>query len=338
MKRFIFITLLILFLTLLSCTKNEEPTAPEIKGSRVYIVNNLSETVSIYDEVKDTLFEDVIITGVTPNDIYQVRGLAYIVNSGFGGVPSIQVIDLSTNEIIKEIQLPPGSNPWAITKSANRFFVTLSARNMVYIYDSNLNLIDSIKIGKWPEGIIYYKNSIFIASSGLKPDYTYDLGYVYVLKNPDSIPIIDSIPVKTNPQDFAVSPEGEVFVLCTGDYNIQDGWILEIDPESLLIVDSLHIGGYPGDITYAQQRIFASDWFNGLLIYDLATGKDTIIPTGYGSSRLFAKDEKVYLTIFSGSEMNYLLILDALDYTIEKKVELGVGKGAQAVLVYKEEL
>lgn len=336
MKRAMFI-IPVIFLITISCTKNEETTAPEIESLRAYVVNNLSETVSIYYEARDTLFEDAIATGVTPNEIFETGGVAYIVNSGFGGIPSIQMIDLSTNKILKEIQLPPGSNPWTITKSSSRFFVTLAARNMVYIYDESFNLIDSLEIGRWPEGIIYYKKSILVASTGLKPDYTYGRGYVYIIKNPDSVPTVDSIPVKTNPQDFAISPDGRVFVLCTGDYNTEDGWILEIDPESSSIVDSVHIGGYPGDITSAEGSIFVSDWFNGLIAYNLNTKEDTVISTGYGSSRLFAKNGKVYLTVFSSSEMNYLLILDATSYTIEKTVELGVGKGAQAILVYEEE-
>lgn len=327
----------VLLLIIVSCTKNEETTAPEIESLRTYVVNNLSETVSIYYEAGDTLFEDVITTGVTPNEIYETEGFAYVVNSGFGGTPSIQVIDLSTNEIVNEIQLPPGSNPWAITKSSNRFFVTLAAKNMVYVYDESFNLIDSLNIGRWPEGIIYYKKLILVASTGLRPDYTYDTGYVYIIKNPDSVPTVDSIPVKTNPQDFAISPDGRVFVLCTGDYNTQDGWVLEIDPETPSIVDSVHIGGHPGDIAYAEETIFTSDWFNGLIAYNLKTREDTVISTGYGTSRLFAKNGKVYLTIFSSSGMNYLLILDALDYTIEKTIELGVGKGAQAILVYEKE-
>jgi hypothetical protein len=57
-----------------------------------------------------------------------------------------------------------------------------------------------------------------------------------------------TVPVGTNPQVPALSPDGTVHVLCTGDYFSSFGIVYVIDPAQHAVVDSLAIGGSPGDL------------------------------------------------------------------------------------------
>jgi hypothetical protein len=55
-----------------------------------------------------------------------------------------------------------------------------------------------------------------------------------------------------NPQDLAVDGEGEIHVVCTGDYGSVTGVVDVIDPASWTVTESISLGGSPGNVSIGK--------------------------------------------------------------------------------------
>ena len=322
-------------LALTACSEKEE-TGMSSAGNRIYVLQDISETVSIYDIDNDTLLSDVFLTGNTPNYIVFDRDRGYIVNSGFTGDASITMFNPNTNEKIADFPLPSGSNPYAAAVADGRLFVTLLLRDIVYILDGETgDLIDSIPVKSGPEGIIAVSDAIYVACTGIQPDYSY--GDAWVLKiDPETLEIIDSLKVGINLQALAVDSAGRLHAVATGDYSGWEGRVYIIDPDGLILLDSLLIGGYPGNITINADNIaYLTDWNLGLLSYDATTltpihNADDPIEVGTGSMGIDVDGEnRIYVTLYSASDTNWLKIISG--DSVLTSINLGTAVGASAL-------
>ena len=67
--------------------------------------------------------------------------------------------------------------------------------------------------------------------------------------------VLDSIEVGLNPQYLDLDPEGELNVVCTGDYWSVFGQIYRIDPTTDTVIDSISTGGNPGVISIGSDGV-----------------------------------------------------------------------------------
>ncbi len=247
-------------------------------AQQAIVVNGSSDNASAVDLADKTVTSDLggMVLGPVPNRIEVVDTIAYVVNSGdfSGNDASVQVIDLTTNTVTKTIPIPDGENPWDLAVvSPSKIYVTALYGNNVTIIDPTLPeasaLVGAIPLPDFggvpagPAGIEVAGGYAFTANSG------YDAatwGYV-----PGSVSVIDTAtdalvdvdgdpgngsdtPIFTtglNPQDLAVDAEGELHVVCTGDYFSVFGVVDVIDPVSLAVTASIPVGGTPGNISIA---------------------------------------------------------------------------------------
>jgi hypothetical protein len=334
LKKTVTTIIVVVLFSLIACRKAEE-YVPELKNYLV-IVNTLSETVSFYDLDKDTLYEDVITTGRTPNDLLILGTTGIIVNSGFQGIPALDVIDLSQMKLLSRKPLPTGSNPYSIAYTNGNFYVTLAANNMVYVLNQNFLPVDSFTVGKWPEGITAFNGKILVASTGFNiQDYTYGDGYLYVVTKTKAGFSKDSVKVGKNPQIVKIR-DNKIWVCCTGDYAGNTGALYIINPSTLAIEDSIKVNFYPSDFeVFSNGTVLFTDFMNGIFRIRNNSLIDTVMIV-YGASRIIKDGNTGLVSVFNASDSNYIFFVDPDSNIVYDPINAGLAKGVGPIGIFRE--
>jgi len=243
------------------------------------VVNGSSDNASAVDLSTGVVTSDLggLVLGPVPNRIEVIGTTGYLVNSGdfTGANSSLQVIDLTTNTIMNTIPIPDGENPWDLAVvSPNKVYVTALYGNNVTIIDPTVQgapgLLGTIPMPSFggipagPASIIVLGGYAYTANSGYDAaTFGYVTGSVSVIDtSTDTLVDVDGDPgngsdtpiftTGLNPQDLAVDGEGEIHVVCTGDYSSVFGVVDVIDPASWTVTASIPLGGTPGNISIAK--------------------------------------------------------------------------------------
>jgi hypothetical protein len=247
----------------------------------LYVLNGLGRSLSKMALETTHIENDVHVVGNVPNRIYTKGRNIYVVNST---PPGITVIDGQSQKILKTINLPEGSNPYDMAFAGTELaYVTLLLANSIAVVDlQTREILQTIDVGSAPQGILVVDNTAYVANSGGYPDY-----------QPSTVAVIDiqthqvtkTLDVPMNPQNLALAPDGKLHVVCTGDFAGVTGKSVVIDPFgdadwTPLVVDTVDIGGAPGDIAITNEGIgylaAYGDGSNGFLYrYDTAAGEVT---------------------------------------------------------------
>ncbi len=243
----------------------------------LYVLNAFGRTVSKMNLETLEIQNDILQVGQIPNRILARGDKIYVVNST---PPGITVIDGRTDAVVLTIPLAEGSNPWSMEfVGANKAYVTNLLSNSVTVVDlASGDSLNTIPVGEGPQGILVVNNTAYVANTGGFPDFS-----------PSTVSVIDilsdtvtkTVPVATNPQDLALSPDGTIHVVCTGNFGNIAGKVYIIDPFgdtdfTPAVVDSILIGGSPGDIVITTEGIaYLADFGDGnhgfLYSYDVFT-------------------------------------------------------------------
>ncbi len=247
----------------------------------LYVLNGLGRSLSKMTLETTQIENDVHVVGDVPNRVYTKGQNIYVVNST---PPGITVIDGQSQNILRTINLPEGSNPYDMAFAGTELaYVTLLLANSIAVVDLQTNeILQTIDAGKAPQGILVVNNTAYVANSGGYPDY-----------QPSSVTVIDikthqvtkTLEVPMNPQNLALAPDGNIHVVCTGNFADVTGKSVVVDPFgdtdwTPLVVDTVEINGAPGDIAITGEGIAYlaayGDGSNGFLYrYDTATGQVT---------------------------------------------------------------
>lgn len=323
-KKYLFLMLALLYLV--GCGKEKG------RGD-VYLLLQNVEKVYVYDPNEDSLYTDVLTTGTTPNYLLFSDGQGYIVNSGFGGTPSIQIFNTEDNEIITTHPLPQNSNPWAVALVDKDMYVTSWTFNKVYILNENGNITDSLKVGQSPEGIISDGNKIYVACANVSYDTTgypiYGDAYLYLIEGKS---VKDSIKVGKNAQ--AVQKNGdEIIVLSTGDYGItQNGRLYIIQNNTLK--DSIEIDGDPGYFVVKEDKAYIVGYSDSLKIVDLTNKEIKKLKLDTQGFMACDQDGTGKIFVVQGdwvAENNNLIIIE--NDAVVKTISLGNATGTSFVRV-----
>lgn len=220
---------------------------PEI-GNAVYVLNegNYSDPtgarLSVYDVDRDTVYRDVFELanngqhlGSTGDDLKLYRGKAYILMSHS---ENIDVISLQTHQLVRSVTFP-GSIPreMLIDSVRNRLYVSRTNSGAVYVLDpSTLGIMNSITVGNNPLGMALKGSHLFVCNSGYGLDRTVSVIDV----NADTVAA--TLQLSDGPSSAAVSPDGRVWVACSGNQfgtPPTNGKIFIINPTSLALEDSI---------------------------------------------------------------------------------------------------
>ncbi len=197
-----------------------------------YVVNQGSNDITVFNK-KAGRVVDVIATGADPRGIVldQARQRAYVALSG---EDSVDIIDVSSNEIIHRIVLNAGDRPQepALTPDGRILMTANNGSNTVSIIDPvSFIELERINVGNGP-------NTVLVDSSGKK-------AYVFNTQS-DSISIIDlaarqvtaTISVDAGPLRGQLNRNGDrLYVI-----HSLSSYLSVIDTSSLAVVQRISVG------------------------------------------------------------------------------------------------
>jgi len=282
-----------------------------------YVVNNYpgDETLSKINLTTGEVVNNFLNLGVAPNQIVIKGDSAYVVNSLDH---DIQIINLKTETTAGYINIGEPKNPFHMAFVDSQYaYVTNWATNTISKVDiKNQTVTAEYGVGRAPEGLMVVGNKLYICCSGFswpktsgfyRQDLIFDSvqrtkdfkalsyipGRVYVF-DLETEAVVDSILVGLNPQYLDLDPEGELNVVCTGDYGSVSGKVYRINTITNTVIDSIVTGGTPGVISIGADGIgylTAVGWApDPGLIYSFNSIADTMI---YGQGNPITTDSGV---------------------------------------------
>ncbi len=250
------------------------------------VLNSLGETLSIGNWIY-SLDNDLITVGSMPNQIISDVGgetdCFWVVASGDNEIQSIWLIDGIGVMPADTYSLPVGSNPYLMYIDGVVIYTTLwvsGAVATINLYGGDMETSPHFCLS--PQGIYADSGYIYVSDGNLDPiSFEYGQGILWKL-NMD-YDVIDSMIIGTNPQQIAEDSDGNLHIICTGDYMDVEGSVYIIDKSSFSVIDSVKIGGTPqrivldneAGVAYSVTSLF-DDWVGvpgsgRLLAYDIAT-------------------------------------------------------------------
>ncbi len=273
------------------------------EANRAVVVNGVGSSMATVDftlppEVANNV--GGIELGPSANRVAVWGGEAFVVNSGtFGAAEnaSVQVINLSSSSLVRTIPLPDGDSPWDIAiVSYDKAYVTNLYGNSITILDPRVDgdsaVIGTIPLpaGSSPAGILVAGTRAYTANTAMDPaTYMYGPATVSVIDTEtDTLVDADNDPANgedtpvsvsgVNPQDLAMDADGNLWVVCTGDWFSTFGVVDIIDTLTLAETDSIATGGSPGSIAIGERlallgdgggaRLFGIDVASRAVLYD----------------------------------------------------------------------
>jgi YVTN family beta-propeller protein len=265
-----------------SLIRPEQPI-PALMG---YVVNQGSNNITVFNK-KSGRVVDVIATGAEPRGIAldQIHQRAFV---ALAGEDAVDVIDVSSNEIIHRIVLNAGDRPQepVLTPDGRILITANNGSNTVSIIDPATFIeLERINVGNGP-------NTVLIDSTGKK-------AYVFNTLS-DSISIIDvaarqvtaTVSVDAGPLRGQLNRKGDrLYVI-----HSLSSYLSVIDPSSLAVVQRISVGTKASalKIDTRTDRIYVGRSFDPLVsVYQ--PGLDMPIdrvPTGDGVSGMAIDGEE----------------------------------------------
>jgi len=254
------VLLALILLTFGSCvTEPREEFGPiPLMTQGVYVLNEGNfgrgnSSLTLYIPDSNRVYQDIFRAvngrdlGDLGNDMVIAGTRAFIV---MNGSDKIEVIRTSDHSLIKTIHLPPGRSPYNIVISGGKAYVSnLYARSVTAIDLTSLTTVqDSIPVGANPQGLAAISGKVYVCNSGFGSGRT--VSVIDTLTDR----VIRTISVGDGPSVAKTTPDGRIWVLCTGSYgdynNPNDdtpGKIFIIHPSIDAVIDSISTGtiGHP---------------------------------------------------------------------------------------------
>lgn len=306
---------------------------------RAYLIHGGDRTLASVGTPSGPATLNLDTVGLFPSEMVRYGTHAWV---PCGGSDQIDVVDLA-NDVDPDppsILTGAGTNPYGIAfASGSKAYVSLLLTGSVVPVDPATGSVGApIPVGRSPQGVLAASGKIFVANTGFDfSTFGYDPGTVSVIDTATDA-VIATLPVGMNPQALALAPNGEVHVVCTGDYFSAFGRVFIIDPVSVSVIDSLDIGGSPGFIAINSSGIgYLSDYFLGLLSYHAATrvplrDASDPIPVGTGAAGVdFDQAGRTYAAVYGDDQ---LIVLNSDDTLLGA---VPVGDGPQDVVLFDTE-
>ncbi len=255
----------------LSCVeKVESPSGPgrllrPAGDTLLFVLNTLSEDLSLVDVTAESLLAHPYArAGLWANRMAWVPdGRLLVVNSGDN---ALQVIHLADGRV-DTVWLGDGKNPYDVTVSTRyrRAYVTNWLDHTLSAVDlDRLTVVGEARVCFNPQGVEVVGDRVFVACVDFLHNYAG--GGVMAL---DAL-TLDSLWFRrtgVNPQAVVADPEGDLYVLATGDYGSVEGVLYRLDFEGNLR-DSVFLGGSPGSLSYADGVLVIAGFSGGVVLWD----------------------------------------------------------------------
>jgi hypothetical protein len=317
---------------------DDSPVDPGTPSSRpaAFVVNSLGETLSRVLLDDRSVNENAVVLGAAPNAIAVSPDgkTGYIVSSGSNRV---DIVDLDTPAATGAIDVGAGTSPFAIALlgAGTAYVSNFNTDEVARLDIAQRAVTKRIPIGRAPEGVLVVSASglagdLYVAVTGYDSLGAYRPGEVVVVAVPADT-VKARLHVGLNPQGLALAPNGQVHVVCTGDYGAQTGRVFVIDPAGPVVVDSLDVGGAPSAIAVLPTNKGVVLGWSDCRTYGSGTSADLGALGGQSGLTSLAWDETagvLFVTHFMDSK---LLAVDVAADSVLWSVPTGQGPVAVAV-------
>jgi len=299
---------------------------------QAYVMNGLAETLDVINLQTGVVTPNIEPLGLWPNQIIYHHRYLLVVNSGYN---NLQVIDPTTLNTTGTVEFGENHNPYYLCPLTDgRVAVSQLVDNSVSLVNlDSMREEASIAVGPGPEGMLQYGNELFVAISNYVGGYL--PGRVDVI---DLIMnhVTDHIAVGINPQWIGLGLDGNLHVLCTGDYGDVLGKVFVVNPSTHQVVDSISVGSAPGiwamlesGIAYLGVSVFGGGGY--LLAYNtlnhqVVHSEGNPLQVGGGVMGLVGgEDNRLYICV---TETDQVKVMDAGESII---ATYNVGDGPQSI-------
>lgn len=266
----------LLGLSFLGACAETSPSAPPPEEV-LLVVNSTEASLSIVPVENPVAAVKVPLGGTSPTPVgVSARNGIALVPMGLDN--SVAVVDLGRAQVVRSIPLPANSGA---TGSA------IVDDSLGYVANPNLNTVTrvnyrtgdtaSVKVGVYPQGIVYTRGKLFVLNGNLVN---------FVQAGPSWITVVDpvtnakasggdSIALADNPGNAgfgAVGNDGELYVVSTGSYSQPEGRLSIVRPVDR--VEELSIAGWgtaPGNVAAGVgDTIYISSYSEGIMAFDIS--------------------------------------------------------------------
>ncbi len=274
MKR---VKLILVVLPLVSCIEKFEVEGQGggiIEGGKgVWVLTTLSPEVWY---IKDSA-QRIFYADLWANDILKVYDTLFVVNSGSNTIFKFSL----GNKYADTIDVGEGRNPYNIAYSwvKGEIFISNFLTGTISVFKGK-NLVREFKTCANPEGIITTGKHLYVACTNFSSDYHGEVRIYDIF----SFEPTDTLIFGVNTQTLINDPEGDIYVLSTGNYSDVESWLFRVHGGD---VDSFYIGGYMGNMCISEKGyIFITGWYGGVYKFDWVRekGEGTIIKNISASS------------------------------------------------------
>jgi YVTN family beta-propeller protein len=302
----------------LGCDEDDpaSPSETPETASALYVLNGTGNTLSMVDLETGDVYNNQVNIGEWPQGVVYHNDMIYVVSTKFN---NIDVVDPETWTVGSQIELGDMNSPeFMAFTDATTAYVTANATNKVFkVNVSTGATLDEIDVGGAPWGICYAGGMLYVMNTNFTwvVDHSeYGQGTVSVI-DPATDTVVETVNVGMNPQFAAADANGNVHVVCTGNYADTFGEIHVIDPSTNAVTDTVEIGGSPGVIAMSPDggTAYVSAWGVGLAVYDtetlvITTDFANALGSGGGAGLIVGPEGNIFTT---DSFSNQVIHLDA---------------------------
>lgn len=289
----------------------------------VYVLNSAATSISVIDLEEDSVYNNVAVVGMWPNQLVYRDGKVYCVNSGSN---NITIYDVATWVAEAPIALGDGNNPMnMVFYSDDVAYVACSVSGAVLKIDMTTKTVArTMNAGPGCTGIAIANDQVYASNTGyVSWDQPYLPGTVNVYNavNGDSVTVID---VALNPQSISEDATGNLHVVCTGDWGATaSGTISVINPLTDAVTATYALGSTPGSVTIdiVNNVGYCGVWGAGAIAYNTTNGTVTNATfAGHGGSGILYFDgvwisdwdaDKVYKYNSTGTAVDSFAVGDS---------------------------
>lgn len=219
----------ILPLSFISCENDENDDQINIEG--IYVVNegnfnNNNGSITLFNPDEQKTVQNYFSNNNEWSLGDVVQDLSFYEDKGFIVVNNSQKVEVVKKETFESIGVIEGlsyprqflgidDNKGYITNGSS---ATGANGNVLVIDMSDYAVIDTIEVGKGPESMVKYENSVYVANSG-----GYSADNTVSVINTDNDEVTKTIDVKDIPTDIIKDDNDNLWVYCKGLGSWQDG-------------------------------------------------------------------------------------------------------------------
>ena len=253
-----FICLLFLSFFILSCQKSVRVVNPPVNpppdsvtyNHGVFVINegnfnSGNASVTFLSESNSNLIVQDLFNQVNKRNLGDVaeemkifNGLGFIVVNNSN---TVEVVSLTTFKSVASIKNGLNSPRNIEIIDSTKAYVTNLLKDISVVSLKTFSVTGSIKNPYWTEGMIRYKNLVFVSCIGGYTEPNSKRSAKILIIDTRSDKIVDSIQSGKEPLGIVIDRKNKVWVLCTGGYdNFEAPSLLMMDPELMVVEKTFH--------------------------------------------------------------------------------------------------